>query len=607
VHGADRPRVLLTITLGDLGGAQSYVAALLEGLGDDFELFAAAHRHGVVSAAAERAGVPYTELRWMRRDAGWRDALALVELVLLMRRIKPEIVHASSSKAGFIARVAAALARVPVRLFTVHGWSFRPHTGPRRITWLSLERLARPLTTKMIFPAESTRVEGIAARACTPEQAALIPYAVAPQPERARTGQQPPRIISVARLTPQKDVRSLVRALALLPSGSFHAQLVGDGEDRPAIEAEIEEAGLGDSVELLGDRRDVPDLLAAADIFSLASWWEALPIAILEAMAAGLPVVASDVDGVREMVVDGETGILVPPGEPERLAAALARLTEDAAARDMMGRAGRRHVMAHFGPERFLRAHRDLYDRELERARGNSALVASPLDRPPLRRRAFNALERGGPKYMLAVAGRYLRLRARAARAAFDERGFDRRLGVDTRGLLYHAGTEAGSHHYQGVSPRRLEASLTLLPDDARGCCFIDIGCGKGKALLIAAEAGFRRLVGVELSAELAETARANLAHYARHHASELAFELLADDATGYSFPPEPTVLFLYNPFGDPIMSRLLENIERSIREQPRPFYVIYMNPQLEDLFEAAPFLAHVGSDAHSIVYEARC
>ena len=362
-----RPRVLLTITLGDLGGAQSYVADLLEGLHRDFDLHAAASQRGVVSDAAERAGVPYTELRWMQRDVGWRDVFALVELVRLMRQIKPDIVHASSSKAGFIARIAAVLARVPVRLFTVHGWSFRPHRGALRLAWLSLERFARPLTTKMIFPAESTRAEGIETGACTPEQAVLIPYSVKPQPERARPARQPPRIISVARLTPQKDVKSLVRALALLPSGTFRAQLVGDGDDRPAIEAEIDANGLGDSVELLGDRNDVPDLLAAADVFVLASWWEALPIAILEAMAAGLPVVASNVDGVSEMVVNGETGILVPPGEPEPLAAALARMTEDSNARDTMGRAGRRQVIARFGPEPFLRAHRDLYNREHSR------------------------------------------------------------------------------------------------------------------------------------------------------------------------------------------------------------------------------------------------
>ena len=605
MHGAHRPRVLLTITLGDLGGAQSYVADLLEGLHRDFDLFAAASRRGVVSDAAERAGVPYTELRWMRRDVGWRDVFALVELVRLMRRIEPEIVHASSSKAGFIARIAAVLGRVPVRLFTVHGWSFRPHTGTLRMAWLGLERLARPLTTKMVFPAQSTRAEGIETGACTPEQAVLIPYSVRPQPERARPARQPPRIISVARLTPQKDVTSLVRALGLLPSGTFHALLVGDGEDRPAIEAEIDAVGIRDSVELLGDRNDVPDLLASADVFVLATWWEALPIAILEAMAAGLPVVASDVDGVGEMVVDGETGILVPPGEPEPLAAALAHLIEDKGARDTIGEAARRRVIADFGPERFLRAHRELYNREHERARGDTGLVESPPDRPPLPRRALNALERGGPKYMLTVAGRYVRLRARATRAALEERRFDRRLGVDTRGLLYHTGAEAGAYHYQGVSLRWLETSLTLLPEDARECCFIDIGCGKGKALLIAGEAGFRHLVGVDLSAELVEIARANLTSYARRR-TELTFEVLDEDATEYPFPPEPTVLFLYNPFGEPVMSSVLANLEKSIREHPRRFYVIYMNPQLEDLFEAAPFLARIGSDAHSIVYEAR-
>jgi glycosyltransferase involved in cell wall biosynthesis len=370
----DRPRVLLAVTSGHIGGAQTYVASLVRELAGDFDLFVAANGKGFVSESAEVAGATFVDLRWMRRGISWRDPLALVELVVLMRRIRPKIVHLNSSKAGFVGRLAAKLARVPISIFTVHGWSFRPHSGGRRLAALALERLIRPLTTVMVFPAEATRSDGLAARTCAPEQSVVIPNAVPLAPTAAaRSNGDVPLVVSVARLSAQKDVSTLIRALALLQPDGWRAAVIGDGNERAAIEREISARGLDSRVELLGDRDDVPEMLARADIFALSSRWEALPISILEAMAAGLPVVATEVDGVPELVVDGETGFLVPSGHPEELAAAITRLLEDEKARKAMGSAGRARVADRFAIEAFGRAHRDLYERELERVAGATA------------------------------------------------------------------------------------------------------------------------------------------------------------------------------------------------------------------------------------------
>jgi glycosyltransferase involved in cell wall biosynthesis len=156
-----------------------------------------------------------------------------------------------------------------------------------------------------------------------------------------------------------------VRALPALGDRRYSLAFVGGGRDQPQVEEELRAQGLGDRVALLGDRHDVPALLAGADVFVLASRSEGAPLSILEAMAAGLPVVASDVGGVAELVADGATGLLVPAGEPAALARALARLLDDRALRERMGAAGRARARDRFDLPELRAAHLDLYARVL--------------------------------------------------------------------------------------------------------------------------------------------------------------------------------------------------------------------------------------------------
>ena len=149
-----------------------------------------------------------------------------------------------------------------------------------------------------------------------------------------------PTVVAVGRLQRPKDPLTLVRAFGRLRA-SFSAVIVGEGPDRPRLETEIRRLGLERAVVLAGDTRDVADMLARADIFVLSSTSEGLPLSILEAMVAGLPVVASSVGGVPEAVEEGETGLLVPPRDPVRLAAALERLLVDPALRRRLGANGR--------------------------------------------------------------------------------------------------------------------------------------------------------------------------------------------------------------------------------------------------------------------------
>jgi glycosyltransferase involved in cell wall biosynthesis len=364
-----RPRVLMVITLAEAGGAQSYVAALLPALSEHFDVAVAAHGEGPLREAAAQAGVRFIPLRHVRRSIHpGRDLAGLVELVRLLRRERPAILHASSSKAGILGRLAGAVVGVPVRIFTVHGWAFSADSGFSSTLYRWADRVVRPLTTMAICVSDNELTTGLAAGTCRPDQAVVIRNAadVAAAP-RSDHDHAIPRVVAVGRLKAPKDFHTLVRAFAALSPGSFEGLIVGNGPDRTTVEQEIERLGLIDTVRLTGERNDVPAQLADADVFVLSSKSEGLPVSVLEAMAAGLPVVASAVGGLAELVVDGETGLLVPSGDADELAAALGRLVADRELRRRMGSAGRERAERLFDLPAFRQAHLELYRTELAR------------------------------------------------------------------------------------------------------------------------------------------------------------------------------------------------------------------------------------------------
>jgi glycosyltransferase involved in cell wall biosynthesis/uncharacterized membrane protein len=370
VAAPSKPRILMLATLAEVGGAQASVSHLLPALTREFDVTVAAHGSGLLRETAEEAGIPFVPLDHLRRDIHpWHDMLALVELVRLFRRARPDVVHLHSSKAGILGRLAAVLARVPIRVFTVHGWSFAAYRGSPGRLFLWAERMVRPITTAVICVSHASREQGIAARACIAGRTVVIHNAVDTTsflPARRTEG--PPRIISVARFAFPKDFATLVRALALV-SADYRATFVGDGPALPDIATVVEMQGLEGKVELLSARGDVRELLASSEIFVLSSRSEGHPVSLLEAMAAGLPVVATDVGGVAESVVHGQTGMLVPAGNVAALASALERLAEDEHLRRRLGAAGRARARELFGLSRFRSSHLALYQRELERAR----------------------------------------------------------------------------------------------------------------------------------------------------------------------------------------------------------------------------------------------
>lgn len=250
-------------------------------------------------------------------------------------------------------------------VFTAHGWAFTEGVPEReRRLYACAERLVAPLADRIITVSDHDRELALAHRVAAPERLVTIHNGVPDVPSSlfARPSEGPPRLAMVARFEPQKDHFTLLDALAGLIDVSWELELIGDGPWRKAVEKRVEDLSLVRRVRFLGARKDVAQLLARAQVVVLSSKWEGLPRTILEAMRAGLPVVASDVGGVREAVADGETGFLVPRGDVAVLRDRLLRLIQSPQLRVRMGQAGRSRYERHFTFERMFDETMSVYE-----------------------------------------------------------------------------------------------------------------------------------------------------------------------------------------------------------------------------------------------------
>jgi len=248
-----------------------------------------------------------------------KDFQALVRIAGLIRREFPDLVHAHTSKAGLLARLAARFTDTPV-VFTAHTWSFADGI-PRLQQWLSipLERLAAAAAGTIITVSQANTAMAIRRSIANQRAFIRIWNGVPDVPLRAASGSHNTfTLITTARFAPQKDHILLLEALKGV-EGNWRLLLVGDGPTRAEVEQTTIRLGLADRVEFLGQRSDICQLLATADVFVLPSKWEGLPLSILEAMRAGLPVIATNTGGVAEAVTDGVTGYLTPPGDVPEL------------------------------------------------------------------------------------------------------------------------------------------------------------------------------------------------------------------------------------------------------------------------------------------------
>jgi glycosyltransferase involved in cell wall biosynthesis len=281
------------------------------------------------------------------------DLAALCKLIALLRLEQPHIVHTHTSKAGVLGRLAARLTGVPMIVHTPHGHVFYGHFGPLA-SWgfLQIERALAWITDKLIALTTAEKTEHLERGIGCADWFTVIPSGIdVGRFKRARTGRKvmpdwfgcPPDAVvigSIGWLTDIKGHRFLVDAVALLRQELPHVHLViiGGGDQYGALLRQAGKAGISDAVHLAGHREDVELALAGMDCFVLPSLNEGMGRALIEAMAAGLPVVASRVGGIPAVVKDGENGLLVPAGDSLALAVALRRILSDPICACILGR-----------------------------------------------------------------------------------------------------------------------------------------------------------------------------------------------------------------------------------------------------------------------------
>jgi len=361
--------------LAETGGAQKVVFSLLKaavGSGEPLHLVCGPGGDLVSWVRDDLPSVVVHELSAMRTRPSPRwDFLALVQLLRVFRSIRPRVVHVHSSKMALLGRIAARLTGVPLVVYTVHGWAIREyHSLPAQWLYAWLERLGSRLSDSVVCVAKYERDKALRLRLAPPEKLCVIYNGVAPPPaERGRLRaelslpEEIPLVVGAGRLARPKDPLGFIRMAEAVSKRFPRARFVwlGDGPLMEACRRETYHRGLEDRLWFLGNRPDIRVLLNDADLFVLPSYAEALPLVILEAMWAGKPVVATPVGGVPELVDPGVNGLLVPPGDPGALAAAVEEVLGDPERWRLAGEAGRRKAATLFREDVMQRQYLNLY------------------------------------------------------------------------------------------------------------------------------------------------------------------------------------------------------------------------------------------------------
>lgn len=379
--------------LPKLAGVQRVSLAILKGLPEGgyekWVVFSAPEPGTDVSDLVEaftEAGVRVVFSEKLRREIGLRDAAALVEIYRLCRRERFDIVHTNSTKPGIVGRIAATLARVPLVIHTVHGLAFHDFVGfPRWQFYWACEMFASMFChrivmvnryydryfgwfrrkTSTIYNGIAPPVGGAVANRTEDNGAAGSGTAESGTADstRHKAHGEGSRVLFVGRLDEVKDPLTLLQAAKIVVGHRprAHFTLVGDGELRGDCERFVRENDLEGNVTLTGWQSDTASWYARADIFAACSIYESFGLMFLEAGNYSLPIVATRVEGIPEVVADGESGLLCPPRDPKALAAAIERLIDDPALRQRMGRASRLRSQL-FSEEKMVSSYNELYE-----------------------------------------------------------------------------------------------------------------------------------------------------------------------------------------------------------------------------------------------------
>jgi glycosyltransferase involved in cell wall biosynthesis len=315
-------------------------------------------------------------IQMKRKINPFYDLLSFIKTYIFLRKEKFDIVHVHSSKAGFLARLAAKIAKIPVILYSPHCFSFQQQRkGIVNAFYTYLERFTSLFTHKIIAVSKSECDIAIRNRIAGFEKVVVIENGldlsefncyvnVVQKKEELGIQHGYPVVGMVARLCRQKGCQYFLKAakkvMETIPDVTFI--LVGDGEKRTEIKRMIDDLGIADHLIITGGRKDVPDIIATFDISVAPSLWEGLPYVILESMAAGKPVIASKIPGIKDVVIDEKTGYLVPAADTSTLSLAILDLLFNKRKAARMGKEGRAEVKRKYSLDNQIQKIERLYE-----------------------------------------------------------------------------------------------------------------------------------------------------------------------------------------------------------------------------------------------------
>lgn len=371
-------KIIYLITRSDvMGGASIHLLDLAAGakaLGHDVVIGVGNANPSKQSLFQERAALMGLECygikSLVREISPVKDISCYLELRAFLKAHSPDIVHVHSSKAGIIGRLAARSLSLPV-VFTVHGWAFTEGvSSKRRFLYRWIERIMSRFASMIITVSDYDRKLAIDNKVSDPERMITVHNGMPESHEHAVLELHPPllKLIMVARFEKPKNQASVLRAVASLKPENWSLELVGDGPELQENKKLAEQLNIQDRVFFPGACTQIAHRLANADVFILASDWEGLPLTILEAMRAGLPVVASNVGGVSEAVINNVTGLLVERGDDAGLTKAIARLMASPETRVQMGAEARSKFESEFTFDLMLRKTLNVYHSVLDDA-----------------------------------------------------------------------------------------------------------------------------------------------------------------------------------------------------------------------------------------------
>lgn len=371
--------VQLITRMDTIGGAQIHVKDISVGmkeLGHTVILISGSGKN--IYNAMDEEGIPHYQSKYLIRNLHvLQDIKAFLELRKILKSMRPDLIASHSSKAGIIGRLAGRSLSIPT-VFTAHGWSFTEGVSrKKRIFYMGIEKCIGFVSDGIITVSEYDRKLAKSKKIVSADKLYTIHNGVHEIEHLVQTEQVNSSVmmIMVARFAKPKRQLALLKALQKLQLIDWTLRFAGDGPLLLEAKDFVRKHGLQDRVQFLGNRQDISELLRESDLFILLSDWEGLPLSILEAMRSGLPIIASDVGGVKEAVTHSVNGYLIPKNDEEELLSRLSYLLSDSLLRREMGNESRRLYEEKFTFKQMLNETNRYYNRIIQEKKVKLPLV----------------------------------------------------------------------------------------------------------------------------------------------------------------------------------------------------------------------------------------